>query len=424
MKKSILLAFCLLVLLSGCSSSRLQLDLQDQSGTVKLKISTDFPNEIRIQTIMPGIDMAIKGYELRGTGPQGEMITRTITLTTGSSAQVSIDKLQPGKWVFFVEAKNTNGDVLGQGGTEVQIEAGKKANTSITVSPPEGPGELKVNVSWTKKALAAPIVEGTLFNQAEGSNTDITFLPGEDGNSASYENTDLATGNYILAIRLKDGDREVWSFREAVLILSGQTSEGNYHVDLDSVFEDFNDGTAGNFVDDASGRWAVVDGEYVLTIEQKGDWLYSYYDTDFSDFTLSVDLVQTSGEAGGMCGVYFRSSDGNVRNGYSFGITVNGKWYLGKCEGMIFRQINEPGGYTMPVSEHINTGLNAVNNVKIVCSGPTITIYINGHYIYTIDDYDYDKGKIGLQGSTDAYWDGDETLYVFKFDNFSIIPHE
>lgn len=78
----------------------------------------------------------------------------------------------------------------------------------------------------------------------------------------------------------------------------------------------------------------------------------------------------------------------------------------------------------MPVSEHINTGLNAVNNVKIVCSGPTITIYVNGHYIYTIDDYDYDKGKIGVQGSTDPYWDGDESLYVFKFDNFSIIPHE
>src|SRR5690554_3733884 len=104
---------------------------------------------MQIQTIMPRIGLAVKSYELQGTGPQGEKITRTITLTTDSSAQVTIDKLQPGKWIFFVEAKNADGDVLGQGGTEVQIEAGQKANVSITVSPPEGPGELKVNVSWT-----------------------------------------------------------------------------------------------------------------------------------------------------------------------------------------------------------------------------------------------------------------------------------
>ena len=59
MKKSILLAFCLLVLLSGCSSSRLQLDLQDQVGAVKLKISSDFLNEMQIQTIMPRIGLDV-----------------------------------------------------------------------------------------------------------------------------------------------------------------------------------------------------------------------------------------------------------------------------------------------------------------------------------------------------------------------------
>lgn len=64
MKKLILLASCLLVFLSGCSSSRLQSDLQDQGGAVKLKISTDFLNEMQMQTIMPRIGMAVKSYEL------------------------------------------------------------------------------------------------------------------------------------------------------------------------------------------------------------------------------------------------------------------------------------------------------------------------------------------------------------------------
>lgn len=423
MKKLILLTFCLLAILSGCSGSKPPLDSQAQGSTLALKISADISSlgKMKMQTIMPNEnDMTIYRYELHGIGPEVEEITEVITLTelTDPSAQVTIDKLQPGKWNFTVTAKNADGVALGRGGAEVQIEAGETVTAPITISSLEDPGELKVNVSWPKMALATPTVEGILSNTAEGINTDITFLPGENGNSASYENTDLTAGNYMLTIQLMDGDKEIQKIEEAVLIWSDLTTEGNYFVHLGSVFEDFDDGTAGNFIDDASGRWAVVDGEYVLTGDQRRDLAYSYYDADFSDFTLSVDLMQTSGEYGMGYGVYFRSQDGTLQTGYLFGIAGADEgdeawWYLGRVEGESAIAISDQWAK----SEHINTGLNAVNNIKIVCLGERITIYINDQYIDWFYDDTYKKGKIGLQGYDDEF-----NSQAFKFDNFTILP--
>jgi len=157
--------------------------------------------------------------------------------------------------------------------------------------------------------------------------------------------------------------------------------------------EDFNDGTADNWQDDGLGNWSVNmvtldEGVYTLEGTVSG-WRSSTYNEIYTDFTFEAELTRSDLETYNT-GIMFRS-DGTFNNCYHFGIALNGMWLLHK----------RVGGYTTILSgwnssPAINTGLGAWNKLKVVCSGPNITLYINDVLVGAFTDTDLSAGKVGV----------------------------
>jgi hypothetical protein len=56
----------------------------------------------------------------------------------------------------------------------------------------------------------------------------------------------------------------------------------------------------------------------------------------------------------------------------------------------------------MATSPHIKTG-GATNRLKVVCQGPQIALYVNGHHLTTLSDDSFVEGKIGLSAAAIEY---------------------
>jgi hypothetical protein len=182
----------------------------------------------------------------------------------------------------------------------------------------------------------------------------------------------------------------------------------------EGVFEDFNDGVADNFNTDGSGRWNISDNTYKMSGTYANTTAYSYYPHNFYDFELSVDMkVTNSGTTGHAYGVYFKSQGGNLKvNSYRLSIAKNGDWYLGKYINGTFSFLT--GGWLY--SSDLNTGLNSINNIKIIFVGTQADIYFNNVYQGSgINMSNFARGYIGVQG-----YDSDDNYNEFVFDDFII----
>lgn len=175
--------------------------------------------------------------------------------------------------------------------------------------------------------------------------------------------------------------------------------------------EDFDDGSADNWVDD--GNWEVIFGEYVKK-DDTSPWGYSYYDEDFSDFTYSVDIWQTSGDPDLDRGLIFRSL-----NPWEIEINFNGyllsirekttpassmQWRLARYDAGVEAELI---GYAD--SSLLNFG---TNKLTVTCSGSTISIYLNDNFVANHNDSTYLNGKVGLYAR-----DHPTQSYEFHYDN-------
>ena len=183
----------------------------------------------------------------------------------------------------------------------------------------------------------------------------------------------------------------------------------------EGVIEDFNDGVADYFKTDGSGRWNVTNNAYKMSGALANTTAYSFYPYNFSDFQLSVDIKVTNcGSSGRAFGIYFKSQSANMKiNSYRLSIVPNGKWYIGKYVNGTFYFITDSWIY----SSALITGLNAINNIKIVFIGTQLDIYFNNVYQgYAHNMTTFTSGYIGVQG-----YDTDDYYNEFVFDNLEII---
>jgi hypothetical protein len=172
--------------------------------------------------------------------------------------------------------------------------------------------------------------------------------------------------------------------------------------------EDFSDPESGAYVDsDETRRYFYQDGYYGIEI-LKEDWSnWSWWGDVFSDFMLEVDLTP-QGE-GGQGGVIFRMVE--EQQFYHFTITPDGRYRLQK-------RVSEENWEMLldwTESAHIRTG-GVTNRLRVVCLGPTISLYVNDQYLYTAQDTSHTEGKIGLTAGT---FEG-EPYNLVHFDNLGV----
>jgi hypothetical protein len=170
--------------------------------------------------------------------------------------------------------------------------------------------------------------------------------------------------------------------------------------------DDFDDPESGfTRSSDDESRLFYEDGQYVIGVIPE-DWAaWSSRSGNVSDFV--VEVAVTAEVQVGLAGVIFRKEGGSQF--YIFAIRPDGHYSLMKHAEAVEAILDWRD------SSHIRTGADT-NRLRLVCVGPTITLYVNGQYLDTVQDTTFTEGEIGMIAGT---WEG-ETHALFHFDNLRV----
>ena len=96
-------------------------------------------------------------------------------------------------------------------------------------------------------------------------------------------------------------------------------------------------------------------------------------------------------------GVIFRVPDITTADqGYLFGITCDGKYYLRKWDGKVPPKGHMTYIITDKASPTILPGPNQINRLGVMAIGSHLLFYINGKYVEDVRDSSYPKGYVGV----------------------------
>lgn len=130
----------------------------------------------------------------------------------------------------------------------------------------------------------------------------------------------------------------------------------------------------------------------------------------FTDFIMEIRTEFMGGSSGHGYGMVFRYKDNGHH--YSFGISANGSYYVGKVK-------NDKWVDILPWKEDHRINSAGINYLRVQCKNDSIILFANGKMLARIKDSDYKQGSIGMvtYGSSHVHFDD---LKVFK--NESAIP--
>ncbi len=156
---------------------------------------------------------------------------------------------------------------------------------------------------------------------------------------------------------------------------------------------------------------AFRDGAYYATVLQPQPGIYPCLaqGTDFSnltDFTYQVQMTITQGNEGGLI---FRSDAIDQNNYpfsthyYLFSVGSNGHYNLsyGNNLGCTCQNTTKLVPLKQGTNPAIQTGPNSTNLLTVIADGHTIFLYINKHYITTVNDQSRSTGLIGIFAQKD-----------------------
>jgi len=170
--------------------------------------------------------------------------------------------------------------------------------------------------------------------------------------------------------------------------------------------DDFDDPESGfTQSSDESIRLAYEDGRYSIGVVPGNSMAWSARSGYLLDFVMEV-AVSADGEVG-FGGVVFHKQGG--AQFYSFAITADGQYSL-----MSSGQAAEPI-LNWRDSSHIRTGAET-NRLRVVRVGATVSMYVNGQYLDSVEDTTFTEGEVGLIAGT---FQG-ETHALFHFDNLRV----
>jgi hypothetical protein len=181
---------------------------------------------LRGKTLEPPVSMEIASFDIRGTGP--DPVNDHFEDLGNTAGLLLLNGLNPGLWTITVDARNTAGTIIGNGQTNppVLITAGAITNTQIDIAPVGGTGVLQLTVQWAEGAHPNAAAECSLVSMSTGLDLTptIVFTPSANPEMATYSNTTIEAGYYLLLLRLYDNGAQLWGIAEAVRIVAGETT--------------------------------------------------------------------------------------------------------------------------------------------------------------------------------------------------------
>ena len=229
MKKITLIINVLVILLFSCQFvPKDELTAAYEKGSLALTISTSLP-----RTILPDTDMEVSSYDLIGVGPENASFE---VLNIGGGTVV-VEDLVPGSWSVGVTGKNSQGIVIVSGDSTVIISPNQASEASVEITPVEGEGTALLSISWPESIIMDPGINAELIPVGETTGFSADFLIAPDSLSASYSNSTLQEGYYVLNIQLLDSSETVWGITETVRIVTGQTTTGVFVLTANEINE-------------------------------------------------------------------------------------------------------------------------------------------------------------------------------------------
>jgi len=171
--------------------------------------------------------------------------------------------------------------------------------------------------------------------------------------------------------------------------------------------DDFDDPESGFIrTSDEKGRLFYEDGQYSVGVIPE-HWVVWSSPGGYvsSDFVMEVS-VSADAEVG-FAGVIFRKQGDSPF--YMLAVTPDGQYTLAT---------SGPAAAAMwdwRESSYVRTGADT-NQLRVVCVGATVTLYVNGQYLDTVRDVAFTDGEVGVIAGTQ----GGETHALFHFDNFRV----
>lgn len=184
-----------------------------------------------------------------------------------------------------------------------------------------------------------------------------------------------------------------------LLLLTACRQSADTLLDSDILFHDeFVPGATGNWLleEDVAGRTTIVDEQLSIQVDTVNMLQFaSLRDPILSDFVLDVEARLVAGDPAGTIGVLARMQDNTQF--YRFAITGTGLYLV--------ERRNVDGSWTRyqedwAMSPAIQTGLNAVNRLRIMAQGATMRFYVNETLLQEVTDSQYTAGMMALEAGT------------------------
>ncbi len=196
-----------------------------------------------------------------------------------------------------------------------------------------------------------------------------------------------------------------------VLVLSLLGAAGCNSSKTNILFsDDFSDENSGwTTYDDYDGEVTYKDGYFsIRDYADPTTAVYTSAQQHFTDFVLEVETRLVNGTDDNWHVVAFRMQ--NESSYYDFRISADGYYAAAKFvdgESTALLEANE--------SAYINTGVDAVNTIRIECIGNVLGFAVNGHVLEQITDSTFSGGDISL-----AAYALSGTFTEVAFDNLVI----
>jgi hypothetical protein len=179
--------------------------------------------------------------------------------------------------------------------------------------------------------------------------------------------------------------------------------------------DDFSSASSGWEIGDYNnGSVGYANGEYFVTATSQGIFMWGQAMRDFDDVDISVTARQVSGPSndntgyGVMCRVRYDPQN-DLLFGYSLRISGDGFYAIHKFTGSDI--VDLVPWSTTPA---IVLG-NSSNQVRVVCDGSYLALYVNGTLVAEANDSEFSSGDIGFSGT--SY---EEAPAEFRFDNLQV----
>ena len=285
-----MLFIALVLVFTGCAGQG-----GSTGGSIVLNLQTDMS-----KTVVPDVDMSVASYDIVGNGPG----YASFVLSNHSTSSAAFNDLAEGAWSVVVYARNAGGTVIAMGSAAVSVNEISTTFVTITVTPLSGNGTLSIIITYS--GLSDPLLEGTLTTPG-GYVRGLSNISYGSG-SASWTDSSLPAGYYILSLFLKNSGVPVWGAAVAVRILAGETTlathtEGSSGGSIDlSIDHDLQNPIT---IDLIVARKALASGEdmFIFATPSEAVDSYAWY----------LDGVLLAGETASTLTIGSALADGNYR---------------------------------------------------------------------------------------------------------------